>query len=102
MALPKKNDMTAQKIREFNWNQDTWEALNYSDPEELAQKVENTNCFIGYEELTPLIKYYNIKCFIYLSDDKYKKNKWLAIHNYEDDDHQETILSGCIKEPNLN
>ena len=67
---PNLRKITAQKIREFNWNKDTLEALNYSVPEELTQKVENTNCFKGYEELTPLLKYYNIKCYIYLSDDK--------------------------------
>jgi len=88
---PNLRKITAQKIREFNWNKDTLEALNYSDPEELAQKVENTNSFIGYEELTPLLKYYNIKCYIYLSDDKYKKNKWLEINKCENNNHQETI-----------
>ena len=40
---PNLRKITEQKIREFNWSKDTLEALNYSVPEELAQKVENTN-----------------------------------------------------------
>ena len=47
MAKPKKK--TAQKIIEFNWNNSTLETLSYSDSEELAQKVENSNYLIGYE-----------------------------------------------------
>lgn len=83
--------LTAQKIKEYNWEKDVLEALNYSSSEELANKIENSNCFVGYEELTPLIQYYDIKCYIYLSDDKYKKNKWITINDKESNTQQESI-----------
>ena len=83
--------ITAKLIREFNWGENLT-ALNYASPEELAEKVETTNSFVGYEELTPFFKHYNIKCYIYLTDDKYKKNRWIKINDQnENNTTQESI-----------
>lgn len=83
--------ITAKLIREFNWGE-TITALNYRIPDDLADKVETTNFFVGYEELTTFFKHYNIKCNIYLTDDKYKKNRWITINDQNENNITQELI----------
>ena len=83
--------ITIKCIQTHNWG-DSLKELGYQTQEELTNKILTQNSFINYEELTPLFQYFNIKCNIYLSDDKYKSNQWIKINDKtEYDKNQEEI-----------
>ena len=78
-------------IENYNWG-DSLNELGYQNQQELKNKILTLNSFINYEELTPLFYYFNIKCNIYLSDDKYKPKQWIKINDKkEHDKNQEEI-----------
>lgn len=78
-------------IQNYNW-EDSLKELGYQNQQELTNKILTHNSFINYEELTPLFYYFNIKCNIYLSDDKYKPKQWIKVNDKKDyDKNQEEI-----------
>ena len=78
-------------IQNYNW-EDSLKEQGYQNQQELTNKILTHNSFINYEELTPLFYYFNIKCNIYLSDDKYKPKQWIKVNDKKDyDKNQEEI-----------
>ena len=50
----------AKISEDYEWDKEILTTLNYEDNFDLAEKIKTQNSFIGYVEITPLLKKYNI------------------------------------------
>ena len=80
--------ITTNCIRNHNWGNKLTQ-LGYQSQDDLIDKILTLNKFINYEELAPLFIYFNIKCNIFLSDDKYRTNQWIKINDKTENDPQQ-------------
>ena len=73
----------SNNIKDYNYNKDILDALNYQNSAQLSKDVNKIDTFIGYESIVPFCIKYNIICKIYLEDDMYKGNKWIGIEQLQ-------------------
>ena len=50
----------AKAAENYEWNEEILTSLNYLDNLDIAEKIKTPNNFIGYMEITPWLKKYNI------------------------------------------
>ena len=54
-----RNQM-AKTSEDYEWDKEILTTLNYEENFDIAEKIKTPNSFIGYVEITPLLKKYNI------------------------------------------
>ena len=74
-----RNQM-AKAAENYEWNEEILTSLNYQDNFNIAEKIKTPNSFIGYMEITPWLKKYNINLKLWLEDVRYKSAPWLSIN----------------------
>ena len=70
----------AKTAEDYEWEQEILTSLNYQDNIDIAEKIKTPNSFIGYIEITPWLKKYNINLKIWLEDTRYQSSPWLSIN----------------------
>ena len=74
-----RNQM-AKIAEDYEQKQEILTSLNYQDNFDIAEKIKTPNSFIGYMEITPWLKKYNINLKIWLEDIRYQSSPWLSIN----------------------
>ena len=85
----------ANAAEEYEWNNEILTSLNYQDNIDIAEKIKTPNTFIGYMEITPWLKKYNINLKLWLEDIRYQSSPWLSINqnNSEETEQYKIYLS---------